>query len=195
MSEKVAQTPEELVNEITGKCQQIVEDVIWTDMVKATAIVRRFLAAYREQSGVRDGWKLACRLHSLGYLNSRWIGDKRERDELKRSVAKEIEQFASGRDVAEQEQNKAGETISHPSLRNEPLTITPKAGVEVEPGMDFWWEKFCEDEGHDKAAYQPPAVICEFGKWFANHCAEAGEQYFGKRAGWQAARATRTNSE
>lgn len=30
-----------------------------------------------------------------------------------------------------------------------------------------FWGKFCAIEGHDKASYQPPAVICEFVKWLA----------------------------
>jgi hypothetical protein len=49
------------------------------------------------------------------------------------------------------------------------------------PGMDFWWDKFLEqDEELCGADLDPitPKTACMFAEWFAQQCAEAEKQYF-----------------
>jgi hypothetical protein len=41
-------------------------------------------------SAAEFGWKVACQLHSAGLMNTRWIGEKKNRDEQKRDAARII---------------------------------------------------------------------------------------------------------
>lgn len=40
-------------------------------------------------------------------------------------------------------------------------------------GMDYWWDKFCDDHAYDhEPEHTSVKQACEFAQWFADQCAE-----------------------
>ena len=56
------------------------------------------------------------------------------------------------------------------------------------PGMQFWWDKWCSDE--DISGELSFEMTFSFAEWFAQQCAEAGQQYLAPPPAYPAIRGT-----